>query len=165
MQNKVKLSAPWITFFREIEALFKEDPEVNVVHDEEKNIVKIFVDNDEKADALAKLLPGEKTFGNVTMTIEVIPANDSAESKISLFQKAFDGNPAFSFIKTVEGVFTMSYVVFRKKVVQFFNDDLGDLNGLCSTLYQDIAKDVFKEQMGIYFCTDPEDKVGTSSGK
>lgn len=165
MANKMNLATPWTTFFRKIEALFKDDPEVNVVYDAESRAVKLFVDNAEKADALMKLLPGEKVFGNVTMTIEVIPANEVAESKASLFQKAFEGNPAFSFVKNVEGIFSMSYVVFKKKVVQFFNDDLGDLNGLCSTLYQDIAKDVFKEQNGIYFCTDPEDKVGASSGK
>lgn len=39
------------------------------------------------------------------------------------------------------------------KVVQYFNDDLGDAHGVCSTLYQEIAKDVFGEHEGIFFCT------------
>ena len=47
-----------------------------------------------------------------------------------------------------------NFVVFVPEVVQFYNDDLGDINGLCSTLYQDLAKDLFGEEAGIYFCTD-----------
>ena len=35
-----------------------------------------------------------------------------------------------------------------------------DINGNCSTLYQEIAKDVFGEDEGICFCTDTEEKAG-----
>jgi len=48
----------------------------------------------------------------------------------------------------------VDYVVFRNEVVQFFNDEMGDPNGLKSTLYQDIAKDVFADKDGIFFCTE-----------
>ena len=53
----------------------------------------------------------------------------------------------------------ITYVVFVNEVVQYFNDDLGDVYGQCSTLYQEIAKDVFGETEGVFFCTDVEEPV------
>ena len=84
------------------------------------------------------------------------------EEKVSLFQAALAGNPVFAFTKTNEGVFTipLSYVVFKNRVVQFFADNLQDVNGNITTLYETIAKDVFGETPGICFCTDTEEKVG-----
>ncbi len=151
----MKLSAPWVNFYRELEALFAQDPEVRVVYEEETNEVKLFVENARKADALAQLLPAEKAFGNVTLKIAVIPANDEGVSKAELIAEAFDGNPALSYIQHVDAVIgSFDYAVFENKVVQYFNDDLSDLNGLKSTLYQDIAKDVFGEDAGVFFCTE-----------
>ena len=47
----------------------------------------------------------------------------------------------------------LTYVVLKKEVVQFFNDNLNDIHGLETTLYQTIAKDVF-DGTGVFFCTD-----------
>ena len=143
-------------FYKEIDALFKEDPDVKVEYDKDANTIKLYVEDAEKADALAQLLPPEKTFGNITVRIMVIPANVSSPSKLQLFQKAFEGNPAFVSAQTAkDGLYELAYIVFQCKVVQFFSDDLGDLNGLKSTLYQDIAKDVFENVPGIFYCTEP----------
>ena len=89
------------------------------------------------------------------MKITVIPANNANEDKLTLISKAFEGNPAFSDIVSTE-LFNkpISYVLFRKEVVQYFNDDLSDAHGICSTLYQDLAKEVFGESEGIFFCTE-----------
>ena len=81
--SKLGLSSPWVNFYRELEALFAKDPEVKVVYDEEKNDVKLYVDNLAKADALAQLLPVERTFGNITITVTVIPANKEGWLKYS----------------------------------------------------------------------------------
>lgn len=53
-------------------------------------------------------------------------------------------------------MFDLTYVVFEAKVVQFFNDDIGDINGIKSTLYEDIAEEVFEKKEGIYFCTNKD---------
>ena len=58
MKN-LKLSAPWVLFYREIEAMFGADPDVRVAYDEEENIVRLYVDGEEKAEAIEKLLPRE----------------------------------------------------------------------------------------------------------
>lgn len=157
MTNHVKLSAPWTTFYREVEALFGEDPDIKIVFDENDLVIRLLVEDPDKADALTQLLPTEKNFGNVTVSLSVIPANkDVAPSKISLIKRAFHGNPAYHYSASAEGIFSnpIHYVVFANKVVQFFNDDLGDVNGNCSTLYQEIAKDVLGEGEGICYCTD-----------
>lgn len=160
MQKSVKLSPPWVIFYREIEALFKEDPDIRITYDEIGNVITLRVNNAEKAEALSKLLPVEKIFGNVAVQIRVIPPNGVETTKATLFEQAFDGNPIFSNMTTIEGIFTypISYVVFRKEVVQFYTDDLSDINGLRSTLYQDIAKDVFGDTDSIFFCTDGPNK-------
>ena len=48
----------------------------------------------------------------------------------------------------------MRYVLFKKEVVQYDSDDISDFHGVCSTLYQDLAKEIIGEDEGIYFCTD-----------
>ncbi len=151
----MKLSSPWVEFYREIEALFAQDDEVKVVYEEEKNEVKLYVENARKADALTQLLPAEKTFGNVTLKITVIPANDLEISKADLIAEAFDGNPALSYVQHVDAVIgAFDYAVFQNRVVQFFDDNLSDINGNKSTLYENIAKDVFGENVGVFFCTE-----------
>ena len=159
--ERVILSAPWVTLYRKIDALFGCDPEIRVAYDEEDTAIKLYVENHDKAEALEALLPSERTYGSVTVTITVVPANELTASRAALFRRAFEGNPAFAYEKTAgKGLYSFSYVVFRNRVVQFFNDDLQDVNGNCSTLYQEIAKDVFGEQEGIFFCTDTEEIVG-----
>lgn len=151
---KINLSSPWLTYYHKLQALFNRDPEVTVVLDEDKYEIKLFVDNAAKADALTQLLPEEVVFGNVTLTVTVVPSNKVTPA-IALFQQAFKGNPALAYTKTVTGVgdVPFSYVVFDKTVVQFFNDDMSDVDGKCSTLYQDIAKEVFPDRPGVFFCT------------
>ena len=164
---RLKLSPPWITYYNEVEAMFSEDPEVHVIYDEESNILKLYVSNHVKADALAQIMPNEKVFGNVTLKITVIPSNTSAENSVSceydsLYEAAFQNNHALSFVKKIEGIFAYNatYVVFKNKVVQYFNDNLADVYGNCSTLYQELAKDIFSPAIGVYFCTDVPNNLG-----
>lgn len=101
------------------------------------------------------------------MTIEVIAANEEV-SLISLYKAAFAGNPIVSYIETVDGFGNpLNYIVFEKEVVQYFNDNLGDIHGIESTLYQDLAEEVFDEHDSIFFCTDIEDGLsfGTPLGE
>lgn len=150
----MKLSPPWVNYYNEIKALFEQDPEITINFDEETPKISLYVDNGRKADALTQLLPTEKDFGNVKLLIEVVPA-DSETTKVSLIEDAFYGNPALSYVYSADTPMgTFNYVVFEGKIVQYFNDDIGDINGNKTTLYQEIAKDVFGEEVGLYFCTE-----------
>ena len=166
----MKLAPPWITFYNEVQAMFGEDPEIKVVLDDadtDEMIIKLYVDNQVKADALEQILPIEKKFGNISVYFEVLPSN-KAITKIQLFQKAFENNPAFKFTYSAPhmgGNFPGNYVVFENKVVQFFNDELTDIHGNKSTLYQEIAKDIFEDHDGIYFCTDTKEDIGKPLGE
>lgn len=154
----MKLSAPWVNFYNEIKALFEEDPEIKIAFDEEVPEVKLFVENPRKADALMQLLPTEKVFGNVTMKVTVVPA-DVEETKLDLISEAFFGNPILAYVWSADTPLgTFNYAVFENKVVQYFNDDISDINGNRSTLYQEIAKDVFGTDGGVMFCTEARDK-------
>lgn len=157
----VKLIAPWAEYYHEVKALFGDDPEIKIEYDDNLPEVKIYVENAEKAAALTQLLPTEKIYGRIVLKITVIPANNGNQSLSSVYEAAFTGNPAFSYMETVEGILSnpISFLVFKNKVVQYYNDDLGDINGYRSTLYQDIAKDLFENTDGVFFCTDkPEEE-------
>jgi hypothetical protein len=154
-----KLSSPWVIFYKEINAVFGKDPDINVVFDDEKNEIKLHVKDATKADAISQILPEKKTFGNYSVTVTVIPENNNADT-FSLFTKAFKGNPVFAGIKKVDNpiINDVKYILFKPEVVQFFNDDMSDANGLESTLYQDIAEDIFRYFPNTFYCTEPVNK-------
>ena len=165
------LSPPWNTYYSEVEELFKHDPKVNVVFDSDNYEIKFYVDDAAKADAMTMLLPTEKVFGNIKVKITVIPANDVVADHVEfdgiadMYATMFDGNEAVEQVHTATlpgSVYTFNYVIFKNKVVQYFNDDLSDAHGLCSTLYQDIAKRIFGEDAKVFFCTAPS---GNNLGK
>lgn len=153
----MKLSSPWVHYYRQLEALFAQDDEVRVTLDDQNRAIKVFVEDATKADAMAKLLPETKTFGNVELKITVVPANKNA-SFVDLLNCVFRGNPALRYIMPVDGPMGhFDYAVMERKVVQFFNDDMSDLHGVESTLYEDIAQDVFRDDLGVFFCTEVSD--------
>ena len=169
---RLGLSSPWVLYYHKVEAFFKNDSEVKVVYDEENNLLKLYVDNMVKAEALAQLLPIEKEFGTVTLNIEVIPSNE-AQEKNSLSLAAVKGNKAL-LIEALRGnssiqsivevkVYTnpVTYVIFKPEIVQYFTDSLSDAHGICSTLNQDIAKDIFAEIDGVFYCTDKVNSITT----
>lgn len=158
--SKMKLSPPWCTYVNKVKGLFNGDPDIKIEFDEEEYILQLFVDDDEKADALMKLLPPQKEFGNVVMKINVVPANNSTDY-LELFRAAFKNNPNVVDITSVENPFgePLNFVVFKKEVIQFYNDDISDLNGVLSTLNEMSAREVFGSSYDtVNFCTDVEPK-------
>ena len=154
----INMSAPWMTLYHKMTAMFGKDKEIKVIYDDEEKTITLYVDNSAKASALNEILPIQKTFGTVTVKINVVPSNRSVRGNkgASVYEAAFDGNPVVSYIKDlgVDNLFEFTYVVFQKEVVQFFNDQLDDINGLYSTLYQDIARELFVADPDVCFCTD-----------
>lgn len=164
---RLKLAPPWVTFVNEVKALFDEDPQVRVVYDNDTVELKLYVEDAKKAEAIERLLPEFKNFGNVDLSIIVIPANVgnydfSRYTFRQLFDAAFDGNPVYSFSRDIDSVFmnVLTYVVFTNRVVQFFNDNLNDIYGNMTTLYQEIASDVFEAGESVFYCTDINKEVG-----
>lgn len=153
---KMKLSPPWVTYANEVKELFAADPDVHVVFDCDDMDLKLFVDDDSKAEALTELLPEEKDFGGAKLKISVVPANaNDKPSVMSLLRKAFAGNPAVrNFYECQTPFGQINYVVFAPEIVQFWNDDMSDINGNKTMLLKDVAEDVIGETSGVNFCTD-----------
>lgn len=156
----LKLSAPWEIYYKELNELFKKDKEIYIVYDRDNQEINLYVENEAKADAMYCTLPSVKQFGSTELKINIIPANKTnyRRSKGRTYEDLFYNNPIVDEIVTLDGIMTnpITYVIFKKEVVQYYNDNLGDANGLCSTLYQDIAKRIFEEEEGVYFCTNKE---------
>lgn len=155
MGENVKLSPPWYTYYHKIDAMFGSDPDIQIKFNEDTMTLKLFVDNQAKADALTKILQPEIDFGNVKLKIEVVPS-DKVDSVEQLYRTVFAGNPVFSdVIETCDPTAPhATYVVFNPMIVQFYNDNLADAFRNETTLHQEIAKDLFVQQPGVYFCTD-----------
>lgn len=159
MKNGVWLSAPWYTYYHELEALFGQDPEISMDFSEDEGdyTVTMHVRNEEKAYALMQLLPMVRSFGSIAVRIRVIPSNGEFESDYDLLLKAFKDNPVFA--KGIKEEMTdYNYILFKKEVVEFFNDELGDPDGFRFTLFQDIADDVFPSAYNVFFSTDREEE-------
>lgn len=154
MEN-VKMYSPWVVFANEVKKLFERDEEVEVKYDNDEVMLSILVSDQDKYEALRRLIPAKKEFGNVTLNINVIPANvnyDNA-SEVDLVKRAFARNPAIDNIRTYNTPLgDVTYVAFDRCVVSVDADDMSDPNGYKSTLYQEIAKDIFNLNH-IFFCT------------
>ena len=155
-EANLNLSAPWEIFYKKMEAMFGKDPEITININRDTNIVMLYVRNTDKADALTQLLPEQKEFGNITVEIRVVPANDVKDT-VQLYETAFKDNPAFAYAEDGDGTSIgegTTFVVFEREVVQYFNDSLDDINRIESTLYQTIAKDIFEDDPQVKYCTE-----------
>lgn len=156
MDETMKLSPPWVTYIRRLEKLFEHDDEVNVLYDDNSDApkVKLFCATEEKYSAWTRLLPMTVNFGNVTMSVTVIPPNGDVDYG-DILAKAFKGNPILKDIKHVDNVPLMRewYVLFEPVVVQYMNDDITSPYGITSTLYAHIADDIINVDNSVAFTT------------
>lgn len=155
----LNLSAPWEITYKKINAMFEQDPEVSVIRDE--NVVNLYVNNANKAYALNELLKKSYDYDSVELKVIVVPTSKGNATATDwkgtvLYRAAFCRNPIFEYAVDGPAAFTnpITYVVFYPHVIQYFTDDLGDINGYHSTLAQDIAKDIFEDRDGVFYCTD-----------
>ena len=159
MENaNVRKSAPWVSYVHRLQALFGGDPDIKVEYDGDDQSVALYVHGSAKAEALNALLPTKAVFGSVELEIAVVP--DNAKTSVAdLMHSAFSGNPLYSRVITVrpEGCSNpISYVMFMPEVVQYWDDNLGDPNGLESTLAQELAEELLDSSGGVCYCTEDD---------
>lgn len=154
--NGVKISPPWTTYYRELVELFKKDKEIFIEHDEDKNVIEITTTKYEKSLALKKVLPCEKDFGGTKLKINIVYKEPKMDA-INAFKELAINNPVFKYTYVFPtSANPIAYVVFAKEVVQYWNDDMSDPHGITSTLYENLAREVFAENLGIIFSTDSD---------
>lgn len=153
----VNLSSPWMLYYRRVAQLFAEDPHVKVTFNNDTYELKLVVSGQRKAKAIAQILPKTRKFGNVEVQTRVLCEEDKDSDSARVLRDAFEDNDAVSRIETFWDICgdPINYVVFEPWVVQYFSDNIGDLDGVTSTIYEEIAKDLFSETVkGTFFCTE-----------
>lgn len=145
MCNELGLSSPWACYAKRVKKLFDGDPDVIVEHDDAEGKLVILVNGDDKANAIEQLMPSCKTWGNVTLAIEVVPSNDE-QTEADLFRKAFSGNA--NFVDVAEGygpAGDISYALFMPDVAQIYEDDISEFDGLTTITMAQLAESVLGE--------------------
>lgn len=163
---RINMSPPWILYYKKLNALFEEDKDILVIYDEDEMEVKLYCTNNNKSEALSLLLPDTVSFGSTELKVTVIPSNEKTNGFLKGYKTTID-NPEtaifvlFStnnnYVESVEIIPTpfgnFTYVIFTKEVIQYFEDNLADFYGNRSTLCETIAKEIFNNIEGIFFCT------------
>ena len=165
-EARLKILPPWSIVIRKFEALFDGDPQIacNTDFSGSSPSIVLGCNNGDKIAALQMILPEKINFGGIDLTVAVAgtPSNRAFTTKKELFETAFAGNPAFAYAvsPTDDGYnwFSITYVVFKNCVVQYFADNLNDCHGIVSTLYQNIAESLLTGPgaQGVFFNTDVE---------
>lgn len=168
---RLQLSPPWTTYWREIQGLFLNDPQITVKELEKAEdgySFNIYVDDQAKYEALAAILKPVKEFGNVKVTIQIIPADaslkapeiaPSVEDYLEFFATAFKdtGRVVGTQIVTTPTGTKIGYVITDAGIYQFFNDDLTTLYGWKTMTIEDMFRDVFSYDLGssvIYYSSE-----------
>ena len=161
----MNLQAPWYEFQNKVAALFKNDPDISVgeirecgANEDTDYAFDIEVRKHEKFEALNRMIPSVKEFGNITLGIQLFDEeNTTKKDDIAAICKAmFADNPIVDDVRVVTDQFGVQqvYVMFKAEVIQYYRDEFTDYNGLWSGLAQDIAKEIIDNSLGnLHFCT------------
>ena len=161
IHSGTRLSPPWVTQRNKIACTIGLDPQVQVGEVEErtngKYVVKILVDDNKKAKAIANLLVPEYIYCDTRLKIKIYAPCEIRvyprihkldEERLSqLLTDGLSGNPLYRGFVITEGIVpavvgeTVGQVVgiIKKEIIQFFNDDITDLCGN----YNEVASKVF----------------------
>lgn len=164
MEQKKVSSPPWYTYHHKLVAMFSRDKDVRVRDlaelGEGRYETLILVNEIRKAQALKTLLK-QPEMGNITFHITILGPDENGGipgsphyQEWELFENALTGNDCFVGIdKDTLGYFSMKYCIFKKDVIQFWNDNLADYKGNISCLMESIAREIFNSEE-IQFCTE-----------
>lgn len=145
MNENLKLSPPYVIHYNKLVALFGEDPdfEISPIDDETRSCT-ISTENRLKYMLLEKNLYSadvdDKQLG-LHINLEYTGADRMGANELAALLST---NPHFhSLYEAKEGPFQFSSVVFKKEVLQFYNDNIFDPYIHASVLAQDMVKDLF----------------------
>ena len=174
VDNGVSLSPPWDTHFKKIWNLFNGDPEVDVddeLVETEQGTYEFTIHcvNPVKLAAIKQVVKAELIMGNVKLKVnfELTDPNDGHDVDgigTAVIEAAFKGNPNFDRCELVKIPFSNNsrgYAVFKKGIIQFYNDDLTDIYGNYSDIIANVATDIRDDKnkltQNVSFCTDVEE--------
>lgn len=160
--SETRLSPPWYTYANKIKYSYGCNPCIFVNDLIEKDgdyILTINTLSWDVAEALRQIIPVSESFGNITVEIvvfypdgSIVPVSNQVytpELLAKTFCAALSQNRLFIGAVLTEGKVPPLIInsvgnvvlVIKKRIIQFFNDDISDL---CSN-FNGIAADVFNE--------------------
>jgi hypothetical protein len=153
------LSPPWYTVWSMLNGTVGASPcvevgQVNV--DQNPYTLDVTACSNKVASSLAVILKRHWTWGEVQLKIRVFgptgkevnpriqPGPDPVATIRARFETALANNPLFSKILENQGFFDPHnfWVEMKKKVIQFYNDDLSDYYGNKNVVAEDAFTDV-----------------------
>lgn len=155
--DQVGMSSPWVHYARQLGMLLTaDDTTVEMVSiDDTKKKVIIRSESLDKVTAFMELLPKIIIFDTVALYIDIIPANKP--DTVAMFKTIFNNSPIVDKIVTIQPEGTsnpFTYILFKKEVAEYWDDNLGNPHGFMFDLYQNIADNVFDDHHdGIIFST------------
>ena len=137
-EEEIKINEQCRSYVNKIMALFDKDPDIAFEYDLSNDTeLSIFVKNSLKASALSELMPSTVKLGDEKLKIAINPIDfDNVEE---LINTVFEGNPVFGKIETKNN---KTYATFTQELVQFFDNNDNDPNGMYTGLYSDLAKEI-----------------------
>ena len=155
--NMARLSPPWYTYYNFLKHTIGSDNWVKVLDMTEisgsQYIITIQAHKEDKARALATILALRQSFGNVIVDIEIIYDGKGVSpyeppltinDLVRIFNQALDTNVYFKNVKPGGFVTTLIFPIFKKEVIQFFNDDISDyynnFNGVASNVFAEVLR-------------------------
>lgn len=163
---RLYLVSPWIEYYHKMKAMFEDDPRIRIVFDDDMMELRFYAVTDYLIDALEKFIPSEMSWGEVTLTNIIVPPNNKnvrithckEQPPSDWLAELFCHNPHFSEAFYVDSIFSngITYVIFKKEVIQYYSDNLSDAHGVTSVLMEDLARELLKTPDGVFYCTDVE---------
>lgn len=155
------MNPPWATLWSQINAAFAGDALVSVnPPDDSANpfVIVLTVNDYTKAVAIASLLKARHDFGNVSVVVKVCNRQgsqiggvspNSADELSLIVRVAFNGNLLLTDV-VVRDLMGRQRVfpVIAKTVIQFYNDDLSELNGNYNAVAAAVLSEICEVEPG-----------------
>ena len=142
---------PWYDYVKKVELFFKKDPDIYIEFNCASYVLDIYTNNQFKAAALQYLLPTYVNFETAEIDINI---NNTSDEKAynseymtpygHLSQLAQD-NPIFVSVNLNEFI-NITEVIFSAEIIQYGENK--------STLYEDIARELFCPNNDIQYYTE-----------
>ncbi len=175
------LSPPQYSLQRKVAHTIGANPNVTVsevIEEGDLYVIEISCGARDVAEGLAVILETNYDFGGIKVEIRILGPNgnpvtvdpsqqsgEPGELAKEYFQKALKGNRYF--VKIPEGgggpMMPFLFIEMRAAVIQFWNDNIGDLYGnenyVAAHLFSDVCKETVLESVAVAFSTEqiPED--------
>jgi len=172
--SKVNLANPITGHANELAAFLAKDADIHTKFEFKRRVLRIYVDDAAKAEALACVLKKRIELGKLYLDIAIYPPNgdkgygkkldvklndlEKGEPEVlkALWKTAFKGNKNFvRVLQAKDRTGTIwTFALFNRVAVQWLNDDIQNPELTTSALPETVVKTFAAEHLGVQVSTD-----------